>query len=343
VRSASWRNPTDEILRRRHIQRWAAVYRAEAPAGCLYTVAGAEADGDAVNHDESIAILLDAVAEKPRRARPTPDQRRQAEDHLSRCSDCCRVLSGLHERATGERLADTDRIMELFGCERVQDEMHLLVGLSPSRMAAEHPHLARHLGWCHACRDRFAQVLQVEDAAARGEFGPARARWREAVGALGETIRELVGQAVVQVRKGVAVFTVAPEGLLLSPALAPAAAWRGAPAASEPASLPLLGSRAQIALGDSGLTAELALHAQGADRVGLEVTVSGAEHGPLAASLRTVGAERTELVASQPARAGKPVAFGGLVPGRYVLDIHETPRDLRFRVGFEVASPPASG
>src|SRR5439155_986511 len=100
----------------------------------------------------------------------------------SRCSDCCRVLSGLHERATGERLADTDRIMELFGCERVQDEMHLLVGLSPSRMAAEHPHLARHLGWCHACRDRFAQVLQVEDAAARGEFGPARARWRGAMG-----------------------------------------------------------------------------------------------------------------------------------------------------------------
>src|SRR5205823_1939196 len=78
-------------------------------------------------------------------------------------------------------------------------------------------------------------------------------------------------------------------------------------------------------------------------RIGLGLAVSGAEHGHLAASLRTVGRERTELVASQPARAGKPVAFGGLVPGRYVLGILETPRDLRFRVGFEVASPPASG
>ena len=292
-----------------------------------------------MNHDESIAILLDAVAEKPRRARPTPDQRRQAEDHLSRCSDCCRVLSGLHERATGERLADTDRIMELFGCERVQDEMHLLVGLSPSRMAAEHPHLARHLGWCHACRDRFAQVLQVEDAAARGEFGPARARWREAVGALGETIRELVGQAVVQVRMGVAAFTTVPEGLLLSPALAPAAAWRGAGPPTEAAFPPPLGARAELPLGDSGLVAEIGLSAQGTDRVGLEVTVSGAAHGPLSVSLRALAGDRAELVASETARVEKPVVFRGLVPGRYVLEIQEKQRDLRFRVGFEVASP----
>ena len=67
------------------------------------------------------------------------------------------------------------------------------------------------------------------------------------------------------------------------------------------------------------------------------------EHGPLSASLRKVGAERsTELVASQPARAGEPVVFGGLVPGQYVLDIHEKPRDLRFPVGFEVTSPTAA-
>src|SRR5439155_25411198 len=119
---------------------------------------------------------------------------------------------------------------------------------SASEIAAEHPEVARHLGWCHACRDRFADVLEVEQAVARGEFAPSivlamRPRWREGAGALGETIRELVGQAVVQVRKGVATFTVVPDGLLVSPALAPAAAWRGAPTAGEPGPPPLLVSR----------------------------------------------------------------------------------------------------
>jgi hypothetical protein len=187
-------------------------------------------------------------------------------------------------------------------------------------------------------------MLRVEEAVAPGELAPsialaARPRWRQGAGALGETIRELVGQAVVQVREGMAVFTVAPEGLLLSPALAPAAAWRGAPAASEPGSHPLLGSRAQLALGDSGLTAELALQAQGTERVGLELTVFGGEHGPLSMSLRTVVGDRTELVAFQTAGGGKPAVFSGLAPGRYVLDVHEKARDLSFRVGFEVASP----
>jgi len=300
-----------------------------------------------MNHDESIAIVLDAVAEQPRGGRPTPDQRRQAEEHMSRCSDCCRVLSRFHEQAAGERLPDTDRVLALFGCERVQDEMYLLVGLSPARMAAEHPDLARHLGWCHACRDQFAELLQVEQAAAGGEFGPpiavaARPRWREAAGALGETIRELVGQAVVQVRMGVAAFTTVPEGLLLSPALAPAAAWRGAGTATEAAFPPPLGARAELALGNSGLVAEIALTAQGADRVGLELTVSGAEHSPLSVSLRTLAGDRTELVASQTAHAGTPVVFRGLVPGRYLLDIQEKQRDLRFRLGFEVTSPTAA-
>ena len=56
-------------------------------------------------------------------------------------------------------------------------------------------------------------------------------------------------------------------------------------------------------------------------------------------SLRTLAGDRTELVASQTARVSTPVVFRGLVPGRYVLDIQEKQRDLRFRLGFEVARP----
>ncbi|TMA33155.1 MAG: hypothetical protein E6J79_18250 [Deltaproteobacteria bacterium] len=300
-----------------------------------------------MNHDESIAILLDAVTEEPQGDRPAPDQRRQAEEHVSRCSDCWRALSLLHERATGERPPHADRMRELFGCERVQDEMYLLVGLTGPQIAANRPDVARHLAWCHACCGRFAEVLEVEEAAARGELGPSislasRSRWREVTGALGETLRELVGQVVVQVREGVAAFAVAPEGLFVSPALAPAAR-RGAPTASEPTLGPLLGSRARLTLEDSGLVAEVVLHGHGEDRVGLELTVSGAADAPLSVSLRTVtGADRTELVAAQTVRAGKPVIFGGLVPGRYVLDIQEKRRDLHFRLGFDIARPSAT-
>ena len=109
------------------------------------TVPGDEGDAGPVNHDESIAILLDAVTEEPQGDRPAPDQRRQAEEHVSRCSDCWRALSLLHERATGERPPHADRMRELFGCERVQDEMYLLVGLTGPQIAAERPGVARHL------------------------------------------------------------------------------------------------------------------------------------------------------------------------------------------------------
>ena len=165
-----------------------------------------------------------------------------------------------------------------------------------------------------------------------------RSPWREVTGALGERVRELVGRAVVQVREGVAAFTTAPAGLLLSPALAPMAR-RGALAGDATLS-PSPGSRARLTLEDSGLVAEAILHGQGQDRVGLELTVSGAEDAVLSVSLRAVtGADRTELVAAQTVRAGKPVIFGGLVPGGYVVDIHEKRRDLHFRLGFDVARP----
>ena len=304
---------------------------------------GNDGDADPVNHDESIAILLHAVTEQPVRDRPTPDQRRQAEEHVSRCSDCWTMMSLLHERATGERPPHANRMSELFGCERVQDALYLLVELTAAQMATQHPDVARHLAWCQACRGRFAEVVDVEQAAARGELGPTitvpmRSPWREVTGALGERVRELVGRAVVQVREGVAAFTTAPAGLLLSPALAPMAR-RGAPAGDATLG-PSLGSRARLTLEDSGLVAEVILHGQGQDRVGLELTVSGAEDAVLSVSLRAVtGADRTELVAAQTVRAGKPVIFGGLVPGGYVVDIHEKRRDLHFRLGFDVARP----
>src|SRR5205814_8333568 len=91
----------------------------------------------------------------------------------------------------------------------------------------------RHLGWCHACRDRVAEVMTIERAAARGDLGPlvvpAAPRSRGAAARVGETVREAVGTAVIQLRRGGAGFTAGPEGLLGSPMAAPAVGVRGRP------------------------------------------------------------------------------------------------------------------
>ncbi len=48
-------------------------------------------------------------------------------------------------------------------------------------------------------------------------FAATTTRWKETASAVGETIRELVGHIVIQVRKGVTAFTVVPEGLFVVP------------------------------------------------------------------------------------------------------------------------------
>src|SRR4029077_10526557 len=98
------------------------------------------------------------------------------------------------------------RMGALFGCGPVQDEMYLLAGLAAEEIRTRHPHVAHHLGWCHACRDRLAEVLTIERAAARGEFGPpliasAATPWREATARIGGTVREAVGRAGVPLRR----------------------------------------------------------------------------------------------------------------------------------------------
>src|SRR5437773_719307 len=121
-------------------------------------------------------------------------ERREAEEHVGRCSDCWAMLSLLHELARGEPAAGAERMGALFGCGPIRDEMYLLAGLTAEEIRRRHPHVARHLGWCHACRDRVAEVMAIERAAARGELGPplvtpAAPRWREAAARVGMALR----------------------------------------------------------------------------------------------------------------------------------------------------------
>src|SRR5438552_7575645 len=187
-----------------------------------------------VNHQECMAILLGSVQGRAGDSTLAARERRDAEEHVSRCSDCWAVLSLLHELATGEPAPGAERMGALFGCGPVQDEMYLLAGLTVEEIRRWHPHVARPLGWCHACRDHVAEVMTIERAAARGDLGPPLVvpdapRSRRAAARVGETVREAVGTAVIQLRRVGAGFTAVPEGVRVSPLAAPAVALRGAP------------------------------------------------------------------------------------------------------------------
>ena len=110
-----------------------------------------------MSHDDCIAVLLGF-----RTGRPSGASRREAEEHAARCSDCWTVLRLLHELAAGTPAPEAERMRGLFGCEAVQDELYLLSALSADEIRTGHPAAARHLGWCHACRERWVEVLAVE-------------------------------------------------------------------------------------------------------------------------------------------------------------------------------------
>jgi len=256
------------------------------------------------------------------------------------------MLSLLHELATGEPVAGAERMGALFGCGPIRDEMYLLAGLTAEEIRRRHPHVARHLGWCHACRDRVAEVMAIERAAARGELGPplvtpAAPRWREAAARVGETVREAVGTAVIQLRRAGAVFTAVPEGFLVSPMAAPAAAFRGPPPTKkgEPKKeVPALGQKAEFPLPDSRLSAELSLEPHGPDRVGMALRVSGHEPPRLSVHVREIRGEGLELVGRYSVRGAALVVVKGLTPGQYVLEIEDKQRARRFRLRFDIES-----
>jgi hypothetical protein len=288
-----------------------------------------------------MAILLDAVGSEPAARLPSRNVRTQAEEHVAHCSDCWQVVSLLHELATGKPPPEADRMPTLYHCEQVQDDLYSLESLSPYEVKTRYPEVARHLGWCHSCRDRLVDILQIGRAAARGEFGSpailtAKPRWRETAGVVGERIRELVGHAVVQVRKGLIELTAVPDGLAVAPALALAGARRGEASPGEVTDEPGQGHRVWLTLGESGLMAELTLRSQGADRVGVTVRVEGATEDPLAVSLRKSGAKRMTLVGSETVRGEEAAILHDLPAGEYVLEIQQKREKARFRVSFSV-------
>ena len=292
----------------------------------------------AVNHEDCIAVLLATTPGQP--GDPETTARRQAaEDHAAWCSDCWSVLRTAYELAVGEPPPESERMQALFGCDAVQDRLYLLTDLTAADIRNREPTLARHLGWCLACRERLVELIAVERAAARGELEPLLApapRWRETATRFGAKVREVVGHAVVRVGRAAAVFTEVPEGFLVGAVPVPVGAMRGLDAADSTGTAPGLGQEVQFALADSGLWVELRLEPQSDELVAIALRVSGSETSELSVQLRVVEAERAELVARYTVRGTAPVVVKGVRPGRYVLELHERERTLRFKLRFDV-------
>jgi len=292
-----------------------------------------------VTHEDVIAILLGSATGHPDDLDAAARDRQTAEEHVARCSDCWATLEVAHDLAFGEPPADAGRMAALYGCDAVQDRLYLMTDLTAADIRAREPEIARHLGWCLSCRERLVELIAVEHAAARGDFEPLLAptpRWRETVTRLGAKVREVVGQAKVQVGRAAAVFTEVPEGFLVGTVPVPVGAYRGLDTASSTGTAPGLGQEVQFALADSGLWVELRLEPQSDELVAIALRVSGSETTDVSVQLRAVEAERAELVARYTVRGSAPVLVKGVRPGRYVLELHERERTLRFKLRFDV-------
>jgi hypothetical protein len=259
--------------------------------------------------------------------------------HAASCSDCWAVLAVLHALAAGTPPEGADRMAGLFGCGPVQESLFELVGLDAGEMRVRQPGLARHLGWCAACRERFAEVAAVELAVARGEvepvIAPAPPRWRTVTAQAGEAVREAAGRLVLELGRAAAAFTTLPDGFTLAPATA-AGALRGTP-------VPVAagGQQVRFALPDSALWADLRIEPEPNARFALLLEVSGFERPRLSLHLREERGEQSELLARQTMPEEGPAVVRGLTPGHYLLEI-QTLRNRkdarRYRLRFDVES-----
>ena len=45
----------------------------------------------------------------------------------------------------------------------IQEQLYLVVGLTSEAIEKQHPHLAQHLAWCHACQELLADLLDMDE------------------------------------------------------------------------------------------------------------------------------------------------------------------------------------
>lgn len=263
-----------------------------------------------MTHSQAIAHLLaPAAAHGDAGTARTPD----LIAHVARCSDCWRVLASLEVAD-----ADTERAMAAaFGCDATRDVMFALVDLDPAAIRRDHADAARHLGWCLACRTRFAEIVDVERECRRAP------RWIE----LDDRVREAAGRLVVRVGRAVAGLVEIPDAFVLGPAMAPVPVRGGEAVAT-------LARSARVELGGSGAWAEVEVDEADA-AAGLALRLLGAGAEPMSVRVCEARPEGETLVARYTLRGDDPVLVRGLWPGSFVVELHDA-RDAVHRVRLDI-------
>jgi hypothetical protein len=275
-----------------------------------------------VTHARAIADLLALAGPSRESPRTTTRAAREALiDHVARCADCWTTLAGLHAEVAHAGTEDADMAAR-FGCEAVRDRLFLLVGLDPAAIAREHAAVARHLGWCLACRTRLVEMIEVEREQARAP------RWVD----VGERVREAVGRLVLRVGRTASGWLEIPDGFVLGPLAVPVAV-RGAeaPAGS-------LAPSAAFALGDTGVEAEIVVEPGGATDAGFSLRLTNPADDVYRLHVREARNDGDALIARYTLRGADSVAVRGLWPGSFLLELHGTRDASIHRVRLDIGS-----
>jgi hypothetical protein len=279
-----------------------------------------------VTHEEALDVLTTWIV-AGRQGNPTPRAARAAaEEHVARCRNCWIELRATHGLLTGAPLDAVDRMGSLFGCEKTQAKLYLLVGLEPASIAKQHPDLAQHLAWCHVCREDLAELVEMQQVVDEQATVPARTP-------SSERVAEALYRLAVVVGEGLARFSELPARLVAVPIPAPAGAWRSDSNAGQRLSG---GEHVTLDLGDSGLQVTVTIEPQESGRLRLSLSLTGRSVGSIDVTLRQIQGPNEPILAAQTTLTNNPFVVGGLVPGRYVLEINETPDSEHHRVELAV-------
>lgn len=272
-----------------------------------------------MTHEEALDVLTAWIVAGGRGHPTSPERRGAAEDHVSRCRGCWDELCATHELIVGSRPEKADRMHELFGCAATQEQLYALVGLTPAGIEEQHPHLARHLTWCHACREHLTELVEMN------EFTAAPHKT--------ETLLKVVERLVVTIREGIARFSELPDHLFATSLVAAAGASRGDSKGSSRASA---GERVTLDIGSSGLKIDVAIEPQESGRLRLSLSLSGREAGPIDVGLREVRGSNETLIKEQSPIKDRSFVADGLRPGCYALHIHDTVTNERSRIQLDI-------
>ncbi len=274
-----------------------------------------------MTHARAITELLALTSPSPAARRPTAGERDALIAHVAACADCWTTLAALHADVAVADTEDAD-MQARFGCEPVRDRLWLLVDLDPATIACEHAAAARHLGWCLACRTRFAEMVAVERELARAP------RWVD----VGERVREAVGRLVLRVGRTASGWLEVPDGFAPG-ALAAPVAVRGRDAGAIP-----LASSTTFPLGDTGVTAEIVAEPSGATDAAFSLRLTNPAGEQYSLRVREARADVDALVARYTVRGSEPVAVRGLWPGSFVVELHGTRDASVHRIRLDVGA-----